>query len=100
MRLASIYSSGDDLFIADLGTNQVLELAGGLEFSWGSGLFSPRGVVMDSFGNPFIADAGNNRVLEIPAGSTTEHTVGSGFSFPGGLAVDPAGDLFVADIGN
>src|SRR5271157_4152202 len=90
-----------DVFIADSGHSQVVEVpAGGVQTTVGSGLSSPLSVAVDGAGDVFIADTYNNRVVEVPAGGGAQTTVGSGLNRPVGAAVDGAGDVFIADTGN
>lgn len=72
----------------------------------GSGLFYPRGIAVDSFGDVFVADTDNSAIKEfvaingaVPA-SPAIIPLGSGFSSPQAVAVDSAGDVYVADQGN
>ncbi len=92
---------GGDVFIANAGANQVVEVpaGGGAQTTVGNGLSSPYGVAVDGAGDVFIADNGNSRVVEVPAGGGAQTTLGSGLSSPYGVAVDGAGDVFIADFG-
>ena len=87
-----------DVFVADGGANQVVELPGGA-VGGGLALSSPHGVAVDATGDVFIADTGNNQVVEVPAGGGSE-VIASGLANPYGVAVDAAGDVFIADSGN
>ncbi|MFZ0668066.1 MAG: putative Ig domain-containing protein, partial [Acidimicrobiales bacterium] len=91
-----------DLFIADTGNNQVVEVpsGGGAQTTVGSGLDAPKSVAVDKHGDVFIADTGNNQVVEVPSGGGAQTTVGSGLDAPQGVAVDKKGDVFIADTGN
>jgi len=91
-----------DVFIADAGNNQVVEVpaGGGPQTTVGSGLQQPWAVAVDGAGDVFIADAGNNQVVEVPVGGGPQTTVGSGLNYPDAVAVDGAGDVFIADAGN
>ena len=91
-----------DLFIANSGSNQVVEIptGGGSQLTLGSGLSSPMGLAVDGAGNVFIADQGNNRVVEVPAGGGPQTTVGTGLSGPVGVNADESGNIFIADTGN
>src|SRR5271157_1898403 len=87
-----------DVFIADSGHSQVVEVpAGGVQTTVGSGLSSPLSVAVDGAGDVFIADTYHSRVVEVPAGGGAQNTVGSGLNSPFGVAVDGAGDVFIAD---
>jgi hypothetical protein len=95
-----------DIFIADTGGNEVVEIpVGGAPIVVpASGLSSPSGVALDGAGDLFIADSNNKRVVEIPAGGGAQTTVCgpgvaacSGLVYPYGVAVDGAGDLFIVD---
>ena len=94
--------SAGDLYIADAGSNQVLEVPAGSgnPSTVGSGLSFPKGVAVDSAGNVYIADSHNNRVVRVQAGTGKLTVVGSGFNDPAGVAVDAAGNVYVADSGN
>ena|GEM_PF-282085 len=78
-----------------------------------SGLYSPRGVALNSAGDLYIADTGINRIQKVAAGSGIITTVagnGSGFfggdggaataaglNYPSGVALDSAENLYIAD---
>ena len=97
-----------DLFIADSGLDEVVEVPAGCTSSACQSVVynpaphpSPVGVAVDGIGDLFIADNPLG-VVKIPAGCTSigcRFTVGSGWSQPAGLTLDAAGDLFVADPG-
>src|SRR5271157_302313 len=95
-----------DVFIADSGHSQVVEVpAGGVQTTVGSGLSSPLSVAVDGAGDVFIADTYHSRVVEVPAGGGAQTTLnvsvgGIGLSSPNGVAVDGAGDVFIVDYGN
>jgi len=97
-----------DVFIADSGNNQVVEIPAGCtsadcQTTVGFGLKSPGAVVVDGAGDVFIADSGNNQVVEIPAGCTSsscQTTVGFGLKSPEAVIVYGAGKLMIADTGN
>ena len=89
-----------DLFIADSGHNQVVEVTpGGTQTTVASGLNGPQGVAVDGSGDLFIADLVNNRVVEVKAGGA-QTTVASGLNLPNGVAVDGSGNVFIADFNN
>ena len=57
-----------DVFIADSGKNEVLEVtSASKQLTIGSGLSNPESVAVDAAGDVFIADTGNSRVVEVPA---------------------------------
>jgi sugar lactone lactonase YvrE len=88
-----------DLFVADSGLGQVVEVpaGGGSQTPVGTGLSDPSDTAVDAAGDVFIADTGDNRVVEVPAGGGSQTRVGTGLSGPAGVAVDAAGDVFIAD---
>jgi sugar lactone lactonase YvrE len=91
----------DNVYIADTGNTQVLELKGNSTQTVATGLGSPDGVAVDGAGDVFIADSFLGEVIEVPAGchgclNTQYGPYGSGEAI-GGLAVDGAGDVFVPD---
>jgi len=93
-----------NVFIADTGNNQVVEVpaSGGAQTTVVSGLSSPYGLAVDGAGDLFIAESGNSRVLEIPAGCTSaacQITVGTGLGNVLSVAVDGAGDVFAGNGG-
>ena len=90
-----------DVFVANSGVNQVLELsAGGTQTTLGfTGLSDPTGVAVDSAGDVFVANKGANQILELTAGGTQTTLGFTGLSDPTGVAVDSAGDVFVANKG-
>lgn len=97
-----------DVFVADSGNNQVVEVpagcnSSGCQITIDSGLNGDQRVAFDGAGNLFISDYAANRVVEVPAGCISpacQITVGSGFSTPIGVTVDGAGNIYVADFGN
>jgi sugar lactone lactonase YvrE len=93
-----------NLFVADSGTNQIVEFAGASTSSSANagtalvtGLTAPKGVAVDASGNLYIAETGN--VLVQPIGSGALTTLGSGFTTPVSVAVDASGNVYVADSG-
>ena len=97
-----------NLYIADSGTNQVLEMSPvGAGFSAPvtilSGLSAPGGVATDWTGNVFVSDTGNGRIVMLPASATgfgALVTVAVGLSTPTGIALDSSDDVFVAQTGS
>ncbi len=111
---ALAFDTAGDLFVADTGDNQILEVnvGGVLSIVAGTGqqgfggdggpatsalLDSPLGVAVDSNGNIYIADTHNNRVREVSSGTinTIAGTGTPGFSGDAGAATaaqldDPA----------
>ena len=106
---ASVAEDGHgNLYIADSGTNQVLEMspvASGFSapVTILSGLSAPGGVAADWSGNVFVSDTGNGRIVMLPAsaaGFGSLVTVAQGLSSPMGIALDPEDDVFVAQSGS
>jgi uncharacterized protein (TIGR03663 family) len=70
------------------------------------GLWGPRDVVSDSFGNIYVSDTGNKRVRVYDPNGSWLRDIGTGGSGdgqldePAGLAVSPDGRLYVADTWN
>jgi sugar lactone lactonase YvrE len=97
-----------NLYVADLGPNQVLKLAPGsstptaLPFTGlnlSANMLSD--VAVDTAGNVYIGDSRNNRALKLVAGSSTQTVLPfTGLDDPGGVAVDTAGNVYVVDRGN
>ena len=93
-----------NLFVADSGTNQVIEIDSrtGIErvlaTAASAGLSGPDGLAVDALGNLFIANAIANNVVELPfAEGAVPLTLGSGLSAPVAVATDAAGSVYVAD---
>lgn len=89
-----------NVFVADAGTDRVLELAagaGGPTVMPFGGLGNPSGVAVDAGGAVYVTNAGNNRLLKLTAGasSTTELPI-TGLNAPRAVAVDAAGNLYIA----
>jgi len=64
-----------DLFIADHGLQQVIEVPAGCansncQIAIGSGWSQPDDVAVDAAGDVFVADEGLNEIVEVPAGCT------------------------------
>jgi DNA-binding beta-propeller fold protein YncE len=97
-----------NLYVADVGPNQVLKLAPGsstptvLPFTGlNLSLNVLSDVAVDAAGTVYIGDYGNNRVMKLAAGSTTPTVLPfTGLVRPGGVAVDSAGAVYVVDAGN
>jgi hypothetical protein len=95
-----------DLFIADTGNNQVVEIpATSTQTTILNTLNSPKGVAVATNGDLYVADTGNNRVVRIPLinGVYTPASltvIGSGLSAPQSLVFDSLGNLYIADAGN
>jgi uncharacterized protein (TIGR03437 family) len=122
--------SAGNLYIADLGSDSVRVVSGGVIatvagsatccYGGDNGpatsaqLNTPTGVAVDSGGSLYIADYGNNRIRKVSNGviTTVAGNGTSGFSGDNGpatsaelwsaqgVAVDSAGDVFVADTNN
>jgi hypothetical protein len=88
-----------DVFIADTGNSQVVEVPadGGGRTTIGTGLNHPYGVTVDAAGDVYIADTGNNQVVEVPADGGSQTTIGTVFSSPSGVAVSAPPPSFTAD---
>ncbi len=101
-----------NVYVADSGSNQVLELAAGsstqtvlpftgLNLSTGIVGYSIAGMAVDAAGNVYVVDSGNNRVVKLAAGSNTQTVLPfSGLADPSGVAVDTAGNVYVSDPGH
>ena len=95
-----------DVFVADAGNNDVVEMSGDATSSSQqvtlpfTGLNGPQGVAVDAKGDVFVADTGNGRVVELPAGSDTPVTLPfTGLNYPTSVGVDAAGDVFALSMG-
>jgi sugar lactone lactonase YvrE len=92
-----------NLYVADSGTNEIVEFPGASSGSGitgtaiVSGLTGPKGVAVDASGNLYIAETGSVLLQSIDNGVQTE--LGSGFTTPVALAVDSNGNVYVADTG-
>jgi sugar lactone lactonase YvrE len=92
-----------NLYVADSGTNEIVEFPGASTGSGitgtaiVSGLTSLMGVAVDASGNLYIAETGSVLFQSIDNGTQTE--LGSGFTTPVALAVDSNGNVYVADTG-
>ena len=94
----AVDSSGDDLYIADPGTNVINKVVlggtgaistvagttnvqgfgGDRGLATAAELSNPTGVAVDAFGNIFIADSGNNRIREVTLATGDINTVAGG----------------------
>ena len=104
---AVVVDSQGDVFIADTGNNQIVEISAAgvasvLTFTGlDPALSSPSGIALDGSGNIYVADSGNNRIVEISAGvGSVVAPNGLTFNSPRGVAVDAAGNLYFTDEGN
>jgi hypothetical protein len=98
MTVNSNGGSFDEVYVANAGNHQLLEISYGTKIAIGSGFSDPVGVGLDAAGNVYVGDAGLAQVIRIaPAGTQT--VIGAGFSYVGGLAADPFGHVDVADAG-
>ena len=113
-----------DLFIADMGNNEIREVTPDGKISNFAGgqvgathavtLNDPQGVAVDSSGDVFIADTGDHRVVEVKTDGTVAVVAGTGtagntgdggaatsaeLTSPMAVTVDPFGDLIIADNG-
>jgi sugar lactone lactonase YvrE len=100
-----------DVYVADSGTNRVLEMAAGsnaqtvlpftgLKLSTGVVNYSIAALAVDGAGNLYVADSGNNRVLKLAPGSSAQTVLPfAGLGGPSGVALDTAGDVYVSDPG-
>jgi sugar lactone lactonase YvrE len=92
-----------NLYVADSGTNEIVEFPGASTGSAitgtaiVSGLASPKGVAVDALGNLYIAETGSVLLQSIDNGMQT--VLGGGFTTPVALAVDSNGNVYVADTG-
>ena len=107
---AMVVDPAGDVFIADTGNHQIVEVdaygtASVLTISGLSpALVSPTGIAIDGSGNLYITDAdvSNSRVVKVTS-SRAGSVISTGaviLSSPKGVALDQAGDIFIADTGN
>lgn len=106
-----------NLYIADTGNNQVIELPivnGSYTANLSKatvlasqflapGLKSPSGVFVNGNGDLYIADTGDNTIVFYPNTGVTfgaPHNLGSGLNAPLAVTADAVGDLYIADSGN
>jgi sugar lactone lactonase YvrE len=91
--------SQGNVYIADTGDNQVVELtaAGTSSIVSIPGLGSANSVAVDGSGNLYVADATNSRVVELSGGVVSVVPTASLLTRPSGLAFDAGGDLYIAD---
>jgi large repetitive protein len=95
-----------NIYIADTGDNQVVEVTAGGVASVVSfpglspALSSPKAVAVDGAGDLFVADSSNARVVKLSAGVASVVNTASLLSNPVGVAVDAAGDLYISDATN
>jgi sugar lactone lactonase YvrE len=100
--LMAVDSLGN-VYIADTGDNQIVEVTAGGVASVVSfpglspALASPTAVAVDGAGNLYVADSSNSRVVKLSAGVASVVNTASLLSDPVGLAVDAAGDLYISD---
>jgi len=104
--------SQGNVYIADTGNNQVVELPRlrnggfGSQITIGTGLSGPKGVAVGSLDDAYIADTGNNRVVKVSAGGGQQSIVASGLNAPQGVLANGADlfgatdDVYIADTGS
>jgi sugar lactone lactonase YvrE len=103
--LMAVDSLGD-VYIADTGGNQIVEVtaegvASVVSFPGLSpALASPTAVAVDGAGNLYVADSSNARVVKLSGGVASVVNTASLLSDPVGVAVDAAGDLYISDATN
>ena len=103
--LMAVDSLGD-LYIADTGDNQIVEVtatgvASVVSFPGLSpALSNPTAVAVDGSGNLYVADSSNARVVKLSAGVASVVNTASLLSNPDGVAVNAAGDLYISDATN
>lgn len=105
----------DDIYFTDNNQNYVgLITSEGAVSTFVSGLNTPQGITMDTFGNLYVTNRGDNTIKKItPTGtiSTIAGLAGSAgssdglgsaalFNNPWGITADAAGNLYVVDQGN
>ena len=70
------------------------------------GIWGPRGIAVDKFGNVFVVDTGNKRVVVYDSDGKFLYQIGSEgldigqFEEPVGITFDPRGYLYIADTWN
>ena len=112
---SSAVDGAGDVYIADSGHNQIVEVSASGAASvvpvgspGGLTLVNPSGVAVDQAGDLYIADTGNSRIVEYSAGGVASvvstGTLAHGSTctttplcYPVGVAVDSSGDLFISD---
>lgn len=84
-----------EIYVADTGNNCIKKLSDGVITIIASGLSSPQGVCVDSFGYIYVADTGNNLIRKLSLFSApTSHT----FSIPPGQSETLSGTYSTAYI--
>lgn len=101
--------TADNLYVTDVRTNRVLELAAGssdptelpftgLDLSAGLVDESTGSLAVDAAGNVYVTDTGHNRVVKLASGSHAQTVLPfHGLDTPKGVAVDAAGSVYVVD---
>jgi sugar lactone lactonase YvrE len=94
--------SGDRLYIADTGNDQVVRLDEGNVTVVGEGLSKPTGVTVDASGSVIIADQGTGRLIRVPneplgLASDDQVELDSPLQYPTSLRLDGSGNLYGTD---
>ena len=89
-----------NLFVADMGSTQVLKITPSGAVSTVATGVCPYGVAVDGVGNVYIPDLCHSQVVEVLAFTGVQVPVATGFNTPWGIALDASGNLFIADSGN
>ena len=95
------FDSAGNLFVANAGSNQVLEYSPALQQIdvISSGLNQPNRLAFDGFGNLYVCNGGNDSITVYAPQNrhVAFRIITAGLHFPLGVAADLYGDVFVSD---
>jgi len=95
------FDSHGNLFVANAGSNQVLEYNSSLQqiAVISSGLSKPTRLAFDHYGHLYVANGGNNSitVYDNQLNQILQRTISAGLATPLGIAVDAYEDVYVSN---
>lgn len=92
--LAEYGAHAQSLFVASYGSESIVEVSGGTQSTFATGMDYPTGLAFDSSGDLFVSDQFSGHIYEWVGAGSTRTTFASGLNQPGPLAFNSAGDLY------
>ena len=94
--LAGYGAHAQNLFVGSYGSQSLIEISGGTQTTFATGLNYPTGLAFDSSGDLFESDQFSGNIYEWAGAGTTRTTFVSDLNQPNYMAFNTAGDLFVS----